>query len=184
MSKKVFTLIDTRENMGLEYKDYVENCEANERTPEPEDSSDYWEWVGDTKNIYVEDFFENLKYMRDDTPVIITGTLGLWNGTREIYPVLMESSDYEQGANGKWMFKQKALSKAIKKCINGMDDFKVEYAEGEIVVHGYHHDGTNVFTIHKLSKKGQRSAFNAHDNSKTLDPKGYWYAKFSQEDLF
>ena len=35
MSKKIFTLLDTTET--FEYADYVDFCEANEITPEPED---------------------------------------------------------------------------------------------------------------------------------------------------
>lgn len=183
MSKKTFTLIDTS-NTGLEYKDYVENCELNEITPHPENSTEYWEWIAEQRNNNVEDFFLNLKYMRDATPVVVTGTLGLWNGKRSIYPMYIESKDYELNSQGKWVYMEKALYTAIQKCINGMDDFKVEYVEGEIVVHGYHHDGTNTFTIHKLSTKGQIAAFNAYCNCKTLKPKGYWYAKYREEDLF
>ena len=182
MVKKQFTLIDTFD-CGLEYADYVDFCEANEITPSDENSNDYYEWLGEERNRMVEDFFDNLKYCKVDTPVLIEGTLGLWNGTRSIYPMLMESTDYNI-YNGKGRWDNPSVYKAVSKCVSGMDDFKVEFADGQLIVHGYHHDGTNTFTISKLSKKGIVSATNANDNGRHLEPKGYWYGKFSEIDLW
>ena len=171
MSKKQITLIDTY-NSGLEYKDYVEYCELNEITPEPEGSDDYYEWEAEENQRCVEDFFENLRYVKFDTPVIITGSLGLWNGRKEIYPMVVESTD------------KPSLYNAVQKCINGMDDFKVELSEGEIVVHGYHHDGTNIFTISKLSKKGIDPVLRAVEDGKHLQIKNYWIGKITETDLW
>jgi hypothetical protein len=171
MSKKQITLIDTY-NSGLEYKDYVEYCELNEITPEPEGSNDYYEWEAEENQRYVEDFFENLRYVKFDTPVIITGSLGLWNGRKEIYPLVVESTE------------KPSLYNAVMKCINGMDDFKVELSEGEIVVHGYHHDGTNIFTISKLSKKGIDPVLRAVEDGKHLQIKNYWIGKITETDLW
>lgn len=183
MSKKIFTLLDTTET--YEYSEYVDFCECNEITPEPEDSDDYWKWVSDERQRSIEDFLMNLRYARfNEEPVLITGSLGLWNGRREIYPMLIESSDYEKRHNGEWKYNNPALLKAIEKCMNNMTDVKVEYANGEIVVHGYHHDGTNIFTINKLSKKGKISVFNAVEKGKQIDPKPYMFGKFAEEDLW
>ena len=183
MSKKIFTLLDTTET--LEYADYIDFCEANEITPEPEDSSDYWNWVNEERSRDIDDFLTNLRYAKiNEEPVLITGSLGLWNGRKEIYPMLIESSEYEQRKDGSWKYKNPAIMKAIQKCMNGMDDVKVEYANGEIVVHGYHHDGTNIFTIHKLSTKGKRTVFNANKKGKQIDPKPYMFGSFSEEDLW
>ena len=183
MSKKIFTLLDTTEI--LEYADYVNFCEDNEITPEPEDSNDFWNWVNEERSLDIDDFLTNLRYAKiNEEPVLITGSLGLWNGRKEIYPMLIESSEYEQRKDGSWKYKNPAIMKAIQKCMNGMDDVKVEYANGEIVVHGYHHDGTNIFTIHKLSKKGKRTAFNANEKGKQIDPKPYMFGSFSEEDLW
>lgn len=184
MSKKLFTLIDTSNNFNLTYEDYVENCAINNCTPDTENSDDYWNWISETSNMYIDDFFTNLRCMKNDDPVIITGSLGLWNGRKDIYPVLMESTGWEKDQTGKCSFAENALSKAIKKCISGMDDFKVEYSEGVIVVHAYHHDGTNIFEIHKLSTLGKKAAFNASDNGKRINPKGYWFAKYNESDLY
>jgi hypothetical protein len=171
MSKKQITLIDTY-NSGLEYSDYVEYCELNEITPEPEGSNDYYEWEAEENQRYVEDFFENLRYVKFDTPVIITGSLGLWNGRKEIYPMVVESTD------------KPSLYNAVQKCINGMDDFKVELSEGEIVVHGYHHDGTNIFSIIKLTPRGIGYAQRAKEKGKHIEPKIEWKAKIRGTDLW
>lgn len=171
MSKKQFTLVDTYDS-GLTYADYVDFCEANEITPAPEDSNDYYEWESDETQRLAEDFFENLRYVKFDTPVIITGSLGLWNGRKEIYPMVVESTD------------KPSLYNAVMKCVNGMDDFKVELSEGEIVVHGYHHDGTNIFTISKLSKKGIDPVLRAASEGKHLQIKNYWIGKITETDLW
>ena len=165
MSKKSFTLLDTR--CGYKYEDYVEYCEVNEITPEPEGSDDYYDWVSYERNLYIDTFFTNLRYARfNEEPVIITGSLGLWNGS-----------------NGEWKYNNPALMKAIKKCMNGMDDVLVEYINGEIVIHGYHHDGTNILTINKLTPKGKVTAYNAIKNGKVIEPKPYMFGKFTEEDL-
>ena len=183
MSKKIFTLLDTMET--FEYADYVDFCEANEITPEPENSDDHWNWVSEERQHNVEDFLLNLQYAKiNEEPVMITGSLGLWDGRREIYPMLVKGSEYEKRNNGEWKYKNPAIKNAIEKCMNGMDDVKVEYANGDIVVHGYHHDGTNIFTIHKLSKKGMKTVLNAEENGKIIDPKPYMFGKFTEEDLW
>ena len=171
MSKKQITLIDTTDS-GLTYQDYVEFCEANEITPSTEESDEYYEWESEETQQFAEDFFCNLKYVKFDTPVIITGSLGLWNGRKEIYPMLVESSEHP------------SLYNAVMKCINGMDDFKVELSEGEIVVHGYHHDGTNIFTISKVSKKGIDQVRKIVEQGKHLQVKNYWIGKITETDLW
>lgn len=182
MSKKSFTLLDTR--CGYKYEDYVEYCEVNEITPEPEGSDDYYDWVSYERNLYIDNFFTNLRYARfNEEPVIITGSLELWNGSKEIYPMLVESDGYEKRSDGEWKYNNPALMKAIKKCMNGMDDVLVEYINGEIVIHGYHHDGTNIFTINKLTPKGKVTAYNAIKNGKVIEPKSYMFGKFTEEDL-
>lgn len=182
MSKKIFTLIDT--SSVLDYNDYVQFCADNEITPGKDGSDDYWNWVADQRNIEVDDFMLNLQYARiNEEPVVITGSLGTWRGRVEIYPMIVESSEYEE-CNGKFRYKNPAILKAVQKCINGMDDFKVEYANGELVIHGYHHDGTNIFTINKLTPKGKVTVYNAKESGKQIDPKPYMFGKIRESDLW
>lgn len=64
-----------------------------------------------------------------------------------------------------------SLTKAIQKCINDMDFWKVEETSGgKLIVTGYHHDGTNHYEIYRLkkepspfeSKPGRRNWRNVH----------------------
>ena len=176
---KIITFIDTN-NLNLDYSDYVDYCVANEITPSTENSDDYWKWYSNERYFLVEDILTNLNNTKIEDPVIITGTLGFWNGTKEIYPMLVESEDYDCTNH---RFSQTSLYRAISKCINGMDDFKIELANGDFIVTGYHHDGTNKLTISKLSKKGIVSATRANESGSRLSPKPYWFGKIRESDL-
>lgn len=63
--------------------------------------------------------------------VTITGTLGLWDGTKEIVPV-----------------ECKCLSEAIDKCLGtDTNDIVLSYENNQYFLDCSHHDGTNHFTI-------------------------------------
>ena len=72
-------------------------------------------------------------------PCVIFGSLGLWDGRKEIMPV-----------------KEYNLVKAIKRCIRdkNIEDFKIYQVDGHIKVEAIHHDGNNIFYIHILNNKG------------------------------
>ena len=145
------------------YEDYVEYCEMNEIEPKDSDSSDYWDYVSDMQSLEVSDFFTNLHYSKkDECEVLLTGTLGLWNGNRDIYPIRLNS-----------------LTKAIQKCNCKCDDIKVRMENGEIIVEASHHDGTNVFSIKPLSARGLIATKN-WKCGKAVDTevKDYWTKKF------
>lgn len=91
-----------------------------------------------------------------DVKVVVQGTLGLWNGTKVIYPVVC-----------------KDLSIAILKCVNNADSIKIELENGIVKVSATHHDGTNNFTIQPLSKKGLGAIDKIVD---TVNP--IWVKKF------
>lgn len=157
MKEEKYTLIDTYCEGGYTYEDYKEWCEEMGEEPAEEDSIEYWNWIGDTLERDVDDFFANLSWATE-TPVLIMGSCGTWMGKREIVPVFFQSADYEKVYNGEWRYTNPALKRAIKKCINNVDAFKVEFDNGVINVYGYHHDGTNCFEIRPLSKKGEEYA--------------------------
>ena len=149
MKKKEYTLFQSAgrcyDEDGYNYEAYVEYCQDNGREPEDEGSQDYWDWVSDMAELDYDDFFGNLKYANGDKGMyMITFNLGLWNGHRigyveEIY---------------------KSMTEAIKAALNSSRDYldyKVTYEDGEVVVYGYHHDGTNVMHIKQLSKHGERN---------------------------
>lgn len=155
-----YTICDTMETP--DYSSYLEYCEANEFEPQGENSNDYWDFVSDCRTMEIEDMRDNMKYSKQcNEPVLITGSLGLWNGSPSIYPTRCET-----------------LYEAIQRCFGSCDDLKVEYENGVVYVKAYHHDGTNCFEIHKLSKKGIDATDSWFGATKDTEVKGYWLAKF------
>lgn len=76
-----------------------------------------------------------------DQEVLITGTLGLWNGRHKIQPVKADN-----------------ILEAIQRCC-GQDIDEVDMYEdsyGNFILDAYHHDGCNHFVIKKHTKKGNR----------------------------
>ena len=124
------------------YKNYVENCKENEIEPGEENSNDYWDWVYRMAEFDRDDFFANLDCSKNNLgSFMITFTLGLWNGTKVGY----EEKIYHR------------LDDAIHAALNSSRDYldyKISWEDGDVLVYGYHHDGTNVMRIKKLSAHG------------------------------
>lgn len=146
--KKNFTLIEsslTGTDNSYKYEYYVEWCKENEMEPQGENSDDYWNWVSESSQIDYDDFFDNLKFAKaEEGHYMITFNLGLWNGHKIGYVEKIYDS----------------LSEAIKDALNSSRDYwdyKVTFENGDVVVYGYHHDGTNIMTIKRLSKHGERN---------------------------
>ena len=91
---------------------------------------------------------------------MITGSLGLWNGRPTIAPVLCNN-----------------LVEAIEKCFGSCDDLEVNLENGHLEVLAKHHDGTNCFEIHILSKKGLREVERPKYTwcGEEYEPKPYWF---------
>ena len=107
-----------------------------EQTPE-EDMDFFFEWVHEASSEDFNDFIYELKYSDNNVPCVILGTLGLWNGRREIIPCRMMD-----------------VVSAIKKCLTNIDVCKIELVNGEIHIEAIHHDGTNKFVIRMLTNRG------------------------------
>lgn len=129
------TLVD-----GFEYSDYVEYCKENGLEPQGKESHDYFRWCEDETEMNFEADLDNIEgHSAYNVPVIMTGTIGRWNGDFEIVPVVCKS-----------------VFSAIDMC-RGKDilDIEVFFDDGKIEVAAHHHDSTNHFTIRALSKKGR-----------------------------
>lgn len=177
--KKVHTLIDSDFLNYLDYENYKEWCEINDCEPKDENSSDFTEWACREAQECVECDLENLKWTKaskDLLPFFVDGTLGLWNGTRE-------------GHCTKIFY---GLSAAVENrvCNSDYNDIKVEFDEesGAVEVYGYHHDGTNCFTIHLLSAKGLKAIQKAIDNGSINDyefeTKPEWFKKLKWKEIW
>ena len=100
-----------------------------------------------------EDFMENLRYSNiAQRACVITGRLGLWDGSPEIVPTVCET-----------------MADAIYKCVNKCDECRISQHASTIIVEGFHRDGTNRFEIHVLNEKGR----NADDSRCNLSSRGY-----------
>ena len=137
-NKGTFTILTT-DTDGFEYEDYLEFCEDNDITPGDKYSNDFYEWCQDESNCNFEADMDNIKYCKAyNNPVLVTGSLGLWDGTHEIDPVVFPSV-YDAV--------QTMLGRDIM-------DIEAKFVDGRIEVEAYHHDGCNCFTINALSAKG------------------------------
>lgn len=119
-------------------EDYEEWCEMNDI--EPGDEHDFYEYCAEeTRDNYERDMWEIEHCDAYNVPVLVEGSVGLWDGRREIMPERFES-----------------VGDAISQCISRSDSLDVyaEYNDGWILLDCYHHDGCNCFSIRALSKKG------------------------------
>ena len=149
--------------MNFTYDEYLQMCRDMEREPNPEDSRGYWDDIyAETENDW-DCFCDNMKYGPfKDCKCMITGNLGLWNGRPTIVPVLCDNP-----------------LEAVKKCISGrgIEDWDVSTKDGYIEVNAHHHDGTNCFEIHLLSKKGEREVEREKYLYEDYDIKPWWFKK-------
>lgn len=145
-----------------DYEDYLGYCEEMDIKPAEEGSAEYYEFMARQSQYDWEDFEGNMKYSDfNRQPCMITGTLGLWNGHPDIVPVPCDD-----------------IMSAINKCLNNNFAFECEIVlnDGHIDVNIHHHDGTNCFEIHLLSKKGQREIERPiYKWDKDYEPKRNWF---------
>ena len=163
MKRKKVNLLyfDSLWYLDFPYKEYVEMCHDEEREPHAENSEGYWDDIYRHTEWDWEDFCSNMLYGEyKNSRCMITGSLGLWNGRPTITPVLCDN-----------------LLDAIKKCISGrsIDDWEVKTEDGHIEVLAHHHDGTNCFEIHLLSKKGEREVEREKYLYEDFNVKPWWF---------
>jgi hypothetical protein len=145
-STDIWDLYDSFEDAAAAYR------ELNE-VPADEDIKDQeiFDWLSETTNIYWKDFEADIKHADRESYDrwdhwdrwdywIITGTLGLWHGQVSIYAIGTSS-----------------VMEAIEEMWKGsIDDIKIEETRrGKVIIKAMHHDGTNIFTLHRLSKQGK-----------------------------
>lgn len=147
MEEKTKRILLTTDS-GLSYEDYLDFCEDNGIEPAEEDSQAFYDWVSETESMYLDDEWEDLKNLLPDTPCLVTGTLGLWNGNPTIEPFITDN-----------------LSDAVNKCVSGSDawDYELSYSDGDkcFNLECRHHDGTNCFSIYPLDSDGYYDAKDA-----------------------
>lgn len=134
-----FTLVDT-DACQFEYESYEEFCEGNGIEPQGEDSDDFYDWCSEEAEEQYNCDMDNIRYCKEyNVPCIITGNLGLWDGSHEIVPERMDT-----------------IYDAIERCWDRDGNLQVNFEDGKIVVYHSHHDGTNIFTIYALTESGEK----------------------------
>ena len=93
----------------------------------------------------INDLIANMQYAKDKdgnnlcgVKVVITGTLGLWSGTKTIIPKVKR--DFET---------------ALWACIDNADYCTIYKEYSKIVIKATHHDGTNVFALQFLTEDAE-----------------------------
>lgn len=151
MEKKEYVLATTSTD-GFTYEEYKFFCEDHEIEPGEENSGEFYEWCTEEACINWKDDLENIKHCKEyNVPVVITGTLGLWDGRHKISPVRVDS-----------------VYQAVQLCMDGrsIEDVDVKWVDGVIMVYAHHHDGTNIFEVSALNKKGvakKYASYKPHD---------------------
>lgn len=79
----------------------------------------------------------------EDTPCLIVGTCGRWNGPSEAGAFIREVEDLLRG-------------------LDHLDNIKVYDVGGHLFIEGSHHDGNDFYEIKKLTGKGRQLAENNH----------------------
>ena len=103
-----------------------------EVTDENPTDEDRWDFIQTENEDAYNDFCENVDKVQGAW--LLTGTLGLWSGRREVYATF------------------DTLHQAIVAAYSDCDDIRiVEDRRGKVVIYAYHHDGINVFELRKLS---------------------------------
>lgn len=166
---------DTDQYSFKDYKEWCEECDVN--CIFEENSTEFYDWVHEQIDQSIDDDRANIKYSQYyDRHYLITGSLGLWYGHPNIVPVICEN-----------------LLEAIDKCISGSDtwdyDVFINDDEDYITVHAKHHDGTNVFHIHLLTREGVDAYFKAkdaydYDEADDIDIKDEWFEKIEFNKIF
>lgn len=175
VDKHMLLSTDTDQYTYEDYKEWCDECDVD--CIYEEGSTEFYDWVHEQID---EDIHCDKINMKDseyaERNFIITGSLGLWDGKHNIRPV------FEHG-----------LCEAIDKFISGRDiwDFDVFLNDDEdyITVHAKHHDGTNVFEIHMLTREGAEAWEKAYEEYEYGDAdfpelKEEWFEKIDFNKIF
>lgn len=167
-SKSIVIFDDDPCGEWLSKEIYSECCDVPEE--EIEDDA-YYDWVSCCLQTTWEDFKEAVKKHLDDHLCVVTGHLGLWNGSPEIEPEICCDT-----------------LEALEKCFDIRGDHYETVAieeDGSLTVSVHHHDGCNSFTLRKVAPESEGLALYIQDygedeESKFSDIK---YVKYAQEEF-
>lgn len=95
-------------------------------------------WIDEELRIHADEFHYELRHADDPCRWLVIADLGLWTGRHD---------------GGRVFYR---LTEAVSACLDGMNDATiVEDHHGNVTIHGYHHDGHNVYHLYRLSNLGE-----------------------------
>lgn len=139
------------------YEEYVEDQEAVELEPAPEDSQEFHQWCSDQASTNYEEDRENLRTGKySNNPVLLTGTVGRWNGRFRIVPQIFDR-----------------LEDAIEAVCGGdIIDVEARYNTRCISVNARHHDNSNSYEIFFLKDNFNKEELEDTIESGNFNPDG------------
>lgn len=147
------------------YSEYLDWCEANGQKPADESSDEFQFWRYETAgDMFSEDISNLLASGYLQGPVVITGTVGRWNGRFDIPPEICST------------FKE-----AYRKCSSEMLDVDVDYDTRCIHIAGHHHDATNYFDVLILRDGADTDLLQRRIDAGSFDPSGVYDRRFFQK---
>ena len=145
-SKSIVIFDDDPCSEWLNKENYSACCDV----PKDEIEDDaYYDWVSCCLQSTWEDFKEAVKNHLDDNLCVVTGHLGLWNGSPEIEPEICCDT-----------------LEALEKCFDIRGDHYETVAieeDGSLTVSVHHHDGCNSFTLRKVAPESEGLALCIQD---------------------
>ena len=167
--KSIVVFDDNLSNDWLSIENYAE---CNDIEPgDAEDDPYYYDWVNFCLQNNWEDFAAAVKKHLSDSLCVVTGDLGLWNGSHEIVPEICGDT-----------------FEALEKCFDLRGDHSETVAieeDGSLSVSVQHHDGCNRFTLHKVAKESEPLAHHIQDWGEDEDAKfsDIKFEKYSPEEF-
>lgn len=122
-------------NILDEYKD-IEEMRSCFDIEEDVSDNEVMEIIQENKNLDFDAFMELIKVRHNEGTFIIYGDLGLWHGRKTGYK------------------RTETLTSALYACFEDLANFIIKDEDGELIVSGSHHDGSNTFTIRKVTDRG------------------------------
>lgn len=148
----------------FDYDDYVSWCRENGVAPAAEDSA-FLDWCAEEARInYAEDLtlLKGSRFLQG--AVVVTGTIGRWNGSFDIVPEVVEDFD-----------------SAWRKMTGGdILDVVAEYDTRSIHVAASHHDAVNHYRVWPVREGADRALLEWRIDNRTFDPEGAYDKRFLQ----
>ena len=95
-----------------------------------------WDEMAFEEETWFDDVMSELKHFFEDKTLVVKGSLGLWDGRRNVGAVVPVEK--------------------LNICWEGCDYMEIYDENGHLYISSSHHDGTNTFEVKVLTEKGEQ----------------------------